>query len=129
MDFGEIDIDDIKTYKADNTKFQLYVYKFEILTEKERAIFIGKARCTSSAFGQHVRLLKKNKHYNEELLDFYNKNKNADIEFNFSLIARIECLETEAREKAKRLYNFYMSKFNGGLDNNNREILVMARKW
>lgn len=40
MDFGEIDIDDIKTYKADNTKFQLYVYKFEILTEKERAIFL-----------------------------------------------------------------------------------------
>ena len=106
MCLNKLCIDNENIFKEDHNKFDLYVYRFEMLTTDERFIFIGVSRDTKNCLIQHKRLLINGKHYNDELLEAYIKNKEF-LCFNFYLIDRTKSNESENRKKAFKLYLHY----------------------
>lgn len=126
---AKIDIDKRKRFIENHKKHHLYVYQFEIVTKKERFIFIGNARDTKSCFGHHKRLLLKEKHLNNELLKVYLTNKDSFYDFKFYLIGRIKSDETKARKIGCKIYNNYKNMYHGKLDSYGRKINIISRRW
>ena len=126
MCLNKLCIDNENIFKEDHNKFDLYVYRFEMLTTDERFIFIGVSRDTKNCFIQHKRLLINGKHYNDELLEAYIKNKEF-LCFNFYLIDRTKSNEVENRKKAFKLYLHYKNNYHDKTDKLGRKIKIINR--